>query len=162
MSAKDEFLKKSSENKEAQISNQERVKRDIQEFRSRVDNLATQISQWVDGTGIQVITGQKRLNDETVSFALGSGANASYEVTTIQLKNNAKSATITPEWLYGLGHKGNVDFVVTTPNSIPRQMKFSLCMGPDEGWIISGEGQRKSEGETLTEETFFQAIQKLA
>ncbi|TBL63852.1 hypothetical protein [Hafnia paralvei] len=162
MSAKDGFLKKVQENNEAQQSNEERVKKDIQEFRSRVFSLAKQVEQWLHGTGIQVSIGSKRLHDETVSFAMGNSAHGSYEVTTVQLQNNTKSARIEPEWLYGLGLKGSVELVIDTPNRSPRQQKFSLCMGPNESWLISRDGQRKNEGETLTEETFFSSIESLA
>lgn len=162
MSAKDNFVKQVQENNEAQQSNEERVKKDIQEFRSRVFSLAKQVEQWLHGTGVQVSIGSKRLDDETVSFALSNSTCSSYEITTVQLRNNTKSAKIEPEWLYGFGLKGSVVLVIDTPNRSPRQQKFGLCMGPDESWIISREGQRRGEGETLTEETFFMALESLA
>lgn len=162
MSARDNFLKQMQENNQAQQSNEERVKKDIHEFRSRTFSLAKQIEQWLHGTGIQVSIGNKRLNDESVSFAMGNSAHSCYEIATVQLRNNTKSAKFEPEWLYGMGVKGRIVLVIETPNRNPRQQKLSLRMGPDESWIISREEQKRNEGDTLTEETFFMALENLA
>lgn len=166
MSAKDEFLRKVQENNEAKQSNEERVRADVNSFRTRVFSLSKDIEQWLHGSGIQVSQSEVSLNDETVSYALGNNADGRYKITQIRLQNGDKNAVLKAEGLYYMGATGCLSLTVTNPYRAPSQAKFTLFMHvanqQEEGWTITRDGQKSLEGKLLTEDEFFSAIESLA
>lgn len=166
MSEKDAFFKKVQENNEAQQSNEERVRTDVNSFRARVFSLSKDIEQWLHGSGIQVSKSEVSLNDETVSYALGNNADGRYNITQVRMQNGEKNAVLKAEGLYYVGSAGCLSLTITNPYCAPSQTKFTLFMRvanqQEEGWTIIRDGQKSPQGKILTEDEFFSAIESLA
>jgi len=166
MSAKDAFFKKIQENNEAKQSNEERVRADVNSFRARVFSLAKDIDQWLHGSGIQVSQSEVLLNDDSVGFSLGNNADGRYKITQVKLQNGDKNAVLKAEGLYYIGATGCLSLTITNPYRTPSQTKFTLFMRvanqQEEGWTITKDGQKSLQGQLLTENEFFTAIESLA
>lgn len=170
MSAKDDFFKKVQENNEAQQTHEERVKSDIQVFRSRMSSLAKQVEQWLHGSGIEVSITEKHHHDESIMCQLNNNTNLDrYTIASVSLKNQTKIATLNPVGVYGGGARGWVSLVVDTPSRAPRLQQFLLRLDKEEdNWTIRSDIQpvgrpgQLPQSDPLTEETFFKAIESLA
>lgn len=167
MSAKDAFFKKVQENNEARLSHEERVRSDINTFRSRAFSLSKDIDLWLQGSGIQVLQSEDLMYDETVKFVSGNNIDGRYNITQVRLQNGNKNALLKAEGLYYMGGStGCLSLTITNPNRAPSQTKFTLFMHvanqQEEGWTIIRDGQKSPEGKLLTENEFFSAIESLA
>ena len=138
------------------------VDMDIQAFCQRMNQLAQQVRQWFEGSGVDVILGAKSLQDlSTVGRSLNSGASR-YDITTIRLQNDTRSVSILPEQLYQNGLKGCVTLTVDAPDCEPGKQRFYLCMAPESGWFIRGEPQTAVGKIIMTEDIFFRVNGNLA
>lgn len=161
MSARERFFKKVQQQNTIPLTDGS-VAADIRAFCQRMDELAQQVQQWFDGSGIEVVTGVKSLSDlSTVGRSLNSGASR-YDITTITLQNDTRSVSIAPVQLYQDGCTGCVTLTVDAPDREPARQQFYLSMKPEGGWFIREEQQAGSIKSTMTEDVFFRAIENLA
>ncbi|QJT82294.1 hypothetical protein [Kosakonia sp. MUSA4] len=165
MSAKDDFFKKVKENRNSGEEHAERVRQDITLFRSRLSELAEQITQWLQGSGIEITRTETLLNDDSVKQFPGNGTDGTYKTPQVNLKNGEKVAELKAECLYGAG-LGCVSLIITNPYRAPSKTTFKLYMNiknqPEEGWMIKIEHMPIHHAKLLTEEIFFGAIEALA
>lgn len=158
MSARELFFKKVKQNK-ILLRSEGPVEADIRAFCQRMDELAQQVTQWLDGTGIEIVRALKYLSDlSTVGASLNSGTSR-YEITSIRLLNGCRSVSILPERVYQPGEKGCVMMVIDVPSG---KQRFYLSMMPGGGWFIRGEHQAIEQRVIMTEEVFFQSVDRLA
>ena len=79
---------------------------DIARFRQQMAELAQQISQWFDGTGIEVVISTRHLHDlSTLGYSLNSGI-CRYDIPAIRLQNGERSVNIVPQQLWDGVEKG--------------------------------------------------------
>lgn len=161
MSARECFFKKVQQ--QNTIPPEDRsVEAHIQIFCLRMDELAQQMQQWFEGSGIEVVIGVKSLSDlSTVGRSLNRGASY-YDITTIRLQNDIRSVSIAPVQLYQDGCAGCVTLTVDAPDREPGRQQFYLSMAPVEGWLIRNEQQVNNSYSVMTEDIFFQIIENLA
>lgn len=162
MSALERFFRKIQQNNNPTSAYSNVVAVDIERFCRQMDELAQQICQWLDGSGIKVITSTTYLNDlSTVGASLNSGASR-YEITTIRIQNGNKGVDIIPELLYREGAKGCAKLTVNTPDNKPEQRHYYLHLNTDDGWLICDKIQSVVASIPLTEDVFFQIIERIA
>lgn len=169
MSAKDEFFNKLQINKNSTESIVQRVMADIKGFQLQMDQLIEQITEWLNGSGIEVIPLPMVLNDETILTMPGSEITAlsRYGINKLKLSNGDKFATFTPIGIYGGEAKGWVDLIVS-PKGIINHNSLTFRLKYDDGasvWFIRKEPQPLKESvehEAFTEEVFFKVIGGLA
>lgn len=161
MSARERFFKKVQQQNTTPLTDGS-VAADIRAFLQRMDDLAQQVQQWFEGSGIEVVIGEKSLSDlSTVGLSLNSGASR-YDITTIRLQNDTRSVSIAPVQLYLDGCTGCVTLTVDIPEREPGRQQFYLSMKPEGGWFIREEQQAATMKSTMTEDVFFRAIENLA
>ncbi len=135
---------------------------EILAYRQRMDDFAQQISQWFAGSVIEVVLSTKHIHDlSTVGFSLNSGI-CRYDITTICLQNGDRSVSIAPEQLCRGVERGCVTMRVDVFSRLSVPQIFYLSMAPESGWFIRREHQGVKENVIMTEDLFFQAIDKLA
>lgn len=162
MSARERFLKRVQQKQNTTVPGDGTVDADIQAFCQRMDELAQQVQQWFNGSGIDVVIGTTSLQDlSTIGRSLNSGASR-YDITTIKLQNDTRSVSILPEQLYQKGQKGCLTMTVEMPDLEPTRQHFYLSMAPEAGWFIRVEHQAVSGKTIMTEDVFFRAIENLA
>jgi len=164
VSARERFLKRVQQKQTptSAVPGDGTVDADIEAFCQRMDELAQQVQQWFNGSGIDVVIGTTCLQDlSTVGRSLNSGASR-YDITTIRLQNDTRSVSILPEQLYQLEQKGCVTLTVEVPDLEPTRQRFHLSMAPEAGWFIRAEHQVVSGKTIMTEDVFFCAIENLA
>lgn len=162
MSVRERFFKKVQQKQNFAAPGDGSVEGDIQAFCQRMDELAQQVQEWFEGSGIEVIIAATSLQDlSTIGRSLNSGASR-YDITTIRLQNDARSVSMSPEQLYQNGRKGCVALTVNTPDRTSGKQCFYLCMAPESGWFIRNERLVISDDSMMTEEVFFRVIDNLA
>ena len=162
MSVRERFFKKVQQKQNFTAPSDGSVEGDIQAFCQRMDELAQQVQQWFEGSGIDVAIATISLQDlSTIGHSLNSGASR-YDITTIRLQNGTRSVSIVPGQLYQDGCTGCVTLTVDTPDCEPGRQRFYLSMKPEGGWFIREEQQASTMKSTLTEDVFFQTIENLA
>jgi hypothetical protein len=162
VSARERFLKRVQQKHNTTVPGDGTVDADVQVFCQRMDELAQQVQQWFEGSGIEVIIATKTLQDlSTVGRSLNSGVSR-YDITTIRLQNDTRNVSILPEQLYQKGSKGCVTLTVDAPGCSPGKQYFYLSMAPESGWFIRAEHQAVSGKTIMTEDVFFRAIENLA
>ncbi|ALB63548.1 hypothetical protein AFK62_14020 [Cronobacter condimenti 1330] len=162
MSARERFFRKIQQNKQPAPAGDNPVAVDIARFCRQMDELAQQICQWLDGSGIDVINGTKHLSDlSTVGACLNSGASR-YDIRTISIQHDNKSVSIAPAQLYASGRKGCITLTIDSPDLKHARQYFYLHMTTEDGWLIDDNAQPELNGVLLTEEVFFKIIERLA
>ena len=166
MSAKDDFLKKLKDTSNSGEAHAERVRQDIAIFRTRLSELAAQITLWLRDSGVEVVETENLLGDESVRIYPGSKDDCLYKTRGLKLKNSEKTAVLEAQWLYGAGVTGCATLIITNPYRAPSKTKFDLYMytdgQPEEGWMIKRDHMPVNYAKLLTEEIFFGAIEALA
>ena len=120
------------------------------------DELAQQVSEWLDWAGVDVVIGTSSLSDlSTVGRSLNSGTSR-YDITTI------RRVSIAPLQLYQDGGTDCVTLTVDTPDREPGRQQFYLNIKSEGGWFIWEELQAVTIKSTMTEDVFFQVIENLA
>jgi len=159
VSAKDRFFKKVQRNNSIVTFGQKSAEAEIREFTSRMDDLADQISQWFAGTAIGVTLSTKYLHDlSTVGYSLSSGI-CRYDITAIRLQNGDRSVRLLPEQLWNGAETGIVTLHVDAPGI---RQTFYLSMAPETGWFIRRQYQSAKDNVIMTEERFFETVDRLA
>lgn len=162
MSTKTRFFKKVQQSNTVTEPDERSLEADIQAFCRRMESFARQLSHWFEGSAIEVIVAKKYLHDlSTIGYSLNSGA-VCYEITTLTLRHGPRSVTIMPEQLRQGREKGCVTLTVDSAAGVAGKQKYSLCMAPESGWLIREEAQTPADSIPLTEDVFFQTIEKLA
>lgn len=159
MSARERFFEKVKHSNHRVPSGKKSADAEVRTFRLRMDELAGQISQWLAGSGIEVTLSTKHLHDlSTVGYSLGSGI-CRYAITTIRLQNGERSVIIIPQQLCHGAEMGLVAMQIDAPGI---RQQFCLSMAPEEGWFIRREHQTAKDNVIMTEERFFEAVDRLA
>lgn len=159
MSARERFFNKVQHNSASVPSGKNSVEAVVRAFRSRMNDLARQMSQWFSGSTIEVTFSTKHIHDlSTVGYSLTSGI-CRYDITTIRLQNGDRSVTILPEQLC---HRTETGLVTMRVEAYGITQVFYLSMAPDTGWFIRRERQSVKENVIMTEERFFEAVDRLA
>ncbi|GHK52131.1 hypothetical protein KPZU09_18670 [Klebsiella pneumoniae] len=105
---------------------------DIAVFRQQMAALAQQISQWFDGTGIEVVISTRHLHDlSTLGYSLNSGI-CRYDIPAIRLQNGERSVNIVPQQLLDGVEKGIVTLSLEAPDGAGSREVFYLS-GPGGG-----------------------------
>jgi len=124
-----------------------------------MDELAQQISQWFTGSGIEVTLSTRHLHDlSAVGYSLNSGI-CRYDITAIRLQNGDRSVRLLPEQLLNDKETGIVTLHVDAPGF---SQVFHLSMAPETGWFIRRQYQSAKDNVIMTEERFFEAVDRLA
>lgn len=124
-----------------------------------MDELAQQISQWFAGSGIEVTLSTRHLHDlSAVGYSLNSGI-CRYDITAIRLQNGDRSVRLLPEQLWNGAETGIVTLHVDAPGI---RQTFYLSMAPEAGWFIRRQYQSARDNVIMTEELFFEAVDRLA
>ena len=161
MSARELFFKKVQQQNTIPIT-EGSVEADIRAFCQRMNELAQQITQWLEGSGVVITQSTVYLSDlSTIGASLNSGASR-YAITTLRLQNRDRSVCIVPEQLYRSGEKGCVTLSMNTPESQSPGQQWYLSQAPEGGWFIREEQQAATMKSTLTEDVFFRTIENLA
>ena len=159
MSARERFFKKVQQNSNSVPPGKKTAEAEIREFCQRMDELAQQIDQWFEGCGIEVITATRHIHDlSTIGYSLSSGI-CRYDITTVRLQNGERSASIIPEQLCRGAEIGCATMCVDAPGI---SQVFHLSMAAETGWFIRREHQGVKDNVMMTEERFFQAVDRLA
>ncbi|ELW1647269.1 hypothetical protein KI694_01280 [Enterobacter oligotrophicus] len=159
MSARERFFKKVQQNTEIIPPGKKTAEAEIRAFCQRMDDLAQQITEWFAHSGIEVVLATKHIHDlSTIGFSLSSGI-CRYNITTIRLQNGERSVSIIPEQLCRDGEVGYVKMCVEACGIC---QVFYLSMAPKKGWFIRREHQDTKENILMTENLFFQAVDRLA
>lgn len=162
MSVRERFFRKVQQNQNPPAPAGGSVGADIRAFCQRMDELAQQVSEWFEGSGVEVIITTISLSDlSTIGRSLNSGASR-YEITNIRLQNGLRSVSITPEQLYRDNMRGCVTLTIEAPDRHPARQRFHLRMAPEGGWFILGEHQTATAERMMTEDVFFRTIENLA
>lgn len=162
VSARERFFKKVQQNNESIPPGKKSAESEILAFCQRMEALAQQICQWFAGSGIEVIYGVKHIHDlSTVGYSLSSGI-CRYDIITLRLQNGDRSVSIIPEQLCRGAETGCVTMCVDVPGSASDMQIFYLSMAPETGWFIRREHQSTKERVAMTEDLFFQAVDRLA
>lgn len=170
MSSKDAFFKKVQENNDSQAARIERAKEDIQTFKTRMKDLVNQVDKWLKGSGVEVTILENEHHDSSIGIMAGNTSNLGrYLVSSIRLKNDTKTASITPIAIYGYAAAGRATLTLENPNRAPRTTKYFLTLDKEDlSWYIHPENQpaarpgQPRQRDPLTEESFFRAIETLA
>ncbi|MEL2244097.1 hypothetical protein PAS25_24335 [Leclercia adecarboxylata] len=159
MSARERFFKKVQHNSASVSPGKNSVEAEVRVFCSRMNDLARQLSQWFSGSTIEVTFSTKHIHDlSTVGYSLSSGI-CRYDITTIRLQNGDRSVTILPEQLC---HSTETGLVTMRVEAYGITQVFYLSMAPDTGWFIRREHQSAKDNVIMTEEHFFEAVDRLA
>ena len=87
MSARERFFKKVQQNSNSVLPGKTSAEAEIREFCQRMDELAQQIDQWFEGSGVEVIIATRHIHDlSTMGDSLSSGI-CRYDITTVRLQN---------------------------------------------------------------------------
>lgn len=159
MSARERFFNKVQHNNNRDSSGIKSADAEVRAFCSRMDELAQQISMWFAGSGIEVTLSTRHLHDlSAVGYSLNSGIYR-YDITAIRLQNGDRSVRVLPEQLWNGTETGIVTLHVDVPGI--RQV-FYLSMAPGTGWFIRRDYQNAKENAIMTEDRFFDAVDRLA
>lgn len=117
--------------------------------------LAQQISQWFDGTGIEVVISTRHLHDlSTLGYSLNSGI-CRYDILAIRLQNGERSVNIVPQQLLDGVEKGIVTLSLEAPDGAGSREVFYLSLAPEEGWMIRKAHQPRKRGLYLPKIAFY-------
>lgn len=159
MSARERFFKKLQHKNDRVPSGIKSADAEVRTFCSRMDELAQQISQWFAGSGIEVTLSIRHLHDlSAVGYSLNSGI-CRYDITAIRLQNGDRSVLIVPEQLWNGAERGIVSLHVDAPGI---RQTFYLSMAPETGWFIRRQYQSAKDNVIMTEERFFETVDRLA
>lgn len=159
MSARERFFKKVQQNKDTIPLGKTSAEAAISAFCWQMEELAQQVSQWFEGSGIEVIYGTKHIHDlSTIGYSLNSSI-CRYDITTILLQNGERSVSIIPEQLCRGAETGCMTMRIDAPGN---SQAFYLSMAPEACWYIRREHQSANENVIMTENLFFQAVDRLA
>ncbi len=109
MTARERFFKKlqQQQNPQRTLPLDGSAAADINAFRQQMAALAQQISQWFDGSGIDVEVSTRYLHDlSTLGYSLNSGI-CRYDIPAIRLQNGERSVNIVPQQLWNGVEKGS-------------------------------------------------------
>ncbi|WP_323104750.1 hypothetical protein [Klebsiella variicola] len=164
MTARERFFKKlqQQQNPQRTAALDGAAAADIARFRQQMAALAQQVSQWFDGTGIEVVISTRHLHDlSTLGYSLNGGI-CRYDIPAIRLQNGERSVNIVPQQLLDGVEKGIVTLSLETPGGTGSREVFYLSLAPEEGWMIRKAHQPPQARLMLTEDRFFMAVDSLA
>ncbi|MEH4990256.1 hypothetical protein ACOY5P_23275 [Enterobacter asburiae] len=133
--------------------------RDITAFRERMQRLAENLTEWLEGYEVSI----------TLREMVPVSSAGAYTIPAIALRYGRNWAGFTPQALYsvkgGIQLKGEVTLAVDNSRRHPRTEKYMLCMPghllSTADWAIHSTGRTPGKGRVLTRELLLAAIAPL-
>nr|MDQ6120385.1 hypothetical protein [Klebsiella pneumoniae subsp. pneumoniae] len=115
--------------------------------------LAQQISQWFDGTGIEVVISTRHLHDLS-TLATASTAASAATISRPFVCKTASAASISCRSSCWMAWKRIVTLSLEAPDGAGSREVFYLSLAPEEGWMIRKAHQSPEARLMLTEDRF--------
>ncbi|MGE8039645.1 hypothetical protein [Enterobacter asburiae] len=148
MSVKSQFLKKLQARQPVPALPGSKSQVDIAEFRLRMDQLQTQMDEWLTGTGLNVET----LTTSVPDLLVESGA---FEISGIVLRYENRAVKFMPLFLYGQGVAGCVEVTFCSGEKIISQGRLFMRMGCVSDWTFTLPDTPYRSGQLFDEGIFF-------
>ena len=151
MSIKSQFMKKLQARQPAPALPCSKSQRDIAEFRLRMEQLQTQMDEWLTGTGLNV----EPLTASVPDLLVEGGA---FEITGIVLRYDSRAVKFMPIFLYGQGVAGCVEVTFYSGDKLISQGRLFMRVGNANGWIFTPPDTSSRSGQLFDEGVFFGLI----
>lgn len=151
MSVKSQFLKKLQARQPVPASPDSKSQADIAEFRLRMDQLQTQMDEWLTGTGLNV----EILTTSVPDLLVEGGA---FEISGIVLRYENRAVKFMPLFLYGQGVAGCVEVTFCSRESVISQGRLFMRMGSVNNWTFVPPDTSSQSGQLFDEGIFFGLI----
>ncbi|MEE9659093.1 hypothetical protein [Enterobacter cloacae complex sp. CARB60] len=151
MSVKSQFLKKLQERQPVPASPGSKCQTDIAEFRLRMEQLQTQMDEWLTGTGLNVEPLAAFVPDLLVE-------GGTFEISGIVLRYDSRAVKFMPIFLYGQGVAGCVDVTFCSGEKIISQGRLFMRVGCVSNWTYTPPETSSQSGQLFDEGTFFGLI----
>ncbi|MEG4685373.1 hypothetical protein UXP70_10595 [Enterobacter cloacae] len=151
MSVKSQFLKKLQDRQPVPASPGSKSQADIAEFRLRVEQLQTQMDEWLTGTGLNV----EPLTVSVLDLLVEGGA---FEISGIVLHYDSRSVKFMPIFLYGQGVAGCVEVTFCSGDKVISQGRLFMRVGNVNGWFFTPPDTSSLSGQLFDEGIFYGLI----
>jgi hypothetical protein len=151
MSVKSQFLKKLQDRQPVPASLGSKSQADIAEFRLRVEQLQTQMDEWLTGTGLNV----KPLTVSVLDLLVEGGA---FEISGIVLHYDSRAVKFMPIFLYGQGVAGCVEVTFCSGDKVISQGRLFMRVGNVNGWFFTPPDTSSRSGQLFDEGIFYGLI----
>lgn len=151
MSVKSQFLKKLQDRQPVPASLGSKSQADIAEFRLRVEQLQTQMDEWLTGTGLNV----KPLTVSVLDLLVEGGA---FEISGIVLHYDSRAVKFMPIFLYGQGIAGCVEVTFCSGDKVISQGRLFMRVGNVNGWFFTPPDTSSRSGQLFDEGIFYGLI----
>ncbi|WP_395304337.1 hypothetical protein [Enterobacter sp. ECC-019] len=151
MSVKSQFLKKLQDRQPVPASPGSKSQADIAEFRLRVEQLQTQMDEWLTGTGLNV----KPLTVSVLDLLVEGGA---FEISGIVLHYDSRAVKFMPIFLYGQGVAGCVEVTFCSGDKVISQGRLFMRVGNVNGWFFTPPDTSSRSGQLFDEGIFYGLI----
>lgn len=151
MSVKSQFLKKLQDRQPVPASPGSKSQADIAEFRLRVEQLQTQMDEWLTGTGLNV----EPLTVSVLDLLVEGGA---FEISGIVLHYDSRAVKFMPIFLYGQGVAGCVEVTFCSGDKVISQGRLFMRVGNVNGWFFTPPDTSSRSGQLFDEGIFYGLI----
>ena len=151
MSVKSQFLKKLQDRQPVPASPGSKSQADIAEFRLRVEQLQTQMDEWLTGTGLNV----EPLTVSVLDLLVEGGA---FEISGIVLHYDSRAVKFMPIFLYGQGVAGCVEVTFCSGDKVISQGRLFMRVGSVNGWFFTPPDTSSRSGQLFDEAIFYGLI----
>jgi len=151
MSVKSQFLKKLQDRQPVTASPGSKSQADIAEFRLRVEQLQTQMDEWLTGTGLNV----EPLTVSVLDLLVEGGA---FEISGIVLHYDSRAVKFMPIFLYGQGVAGCVEVTFCSGGKVISQGRLFMRVGSVNGWFFTPPDTSSRSGQLFDEAIFYGLI----
>ncbi|MGX5100590.1 hypothetical protein [Enterobacter cloacae] len=154
MSIKSQFLKKLQARQAAPALPGSKSQMDIAEFRLRMEQLQTQMDEWLTGTGLNV----EPLTVSVPDLLVEGGA---FDISGIVLRYDSRVVKFMPIFLYGQGVAGCVEVCFCSGENVISQGRLFMRVGGVSNWIYTPPDTSPQAGQPFDEGFFFGLILSL-
>ncbi|WP_346806158.1 hypothetical protein MX657_16130 [Enterobacter chuandaensis] len=151
MSIKSQFMKKLQARQSAPALPCSKSQRDIAEFRLRMEQLQTQMDEWLTGTGLNV----EPLTASVPDLLVEGGA---FEITGIVLRYDSRAVKFMPVFLFGQGVAGCVEVTFCSGENVISQGRLFMRVGGVNNWTYTPPDTSPQSGQLFDEGIFFGLI----
>ncbi|CAM6816307.1 Histidine kinase [Enterobacter asburiae] len=151
MSVKSQFLKKLQDRQPVPASPGSKSQADIAEFRLRVEQLQTQMDEWLTDTGLNV----EPLTVSVLDLLVEGGA---FEISGLVLHYDSRAVKFMPIFLYGQGVTGCVEATFHDGTCVASLGRLYMRSSIASEWTFTPPGALSLLGQNFDESTFFGLI----
>ncbi|ESN14139.1 hypothetical protein L370_04426 [Enterobacter sp. MGH 24] len=151
MSVKSQFLKKLQDRQPVPASPGSKSQADIAEFRLRVEQLQTQMDEWLTDTGLNV----EPLTVSVLDLLVEGGA---FEISGLVLHYDSRAVKFMPIFLYGQGVAGCVEVTFCSGDKVISQGRLFMRVGSVNGWFFTPPDTSSRSGQLFDEAIFYGLI----